>query len=98
MAIARALLISPAILILDDSMSAVDMETEVKIQDALERLMAGRTTFIVAQRISSVLSADQIIVLDNGHIAAQGTHRQLLSTSLIYQEIYHSQLGAEETA
>lgn len=98
MAIARALLISPAILILDDSMSAVDMETEVKIQDALERLMAGRTTFIVAQRISSVLSADQIIVLDNGHIAAQGTHHQLLSTSLIYQEIYHSQLGVKETA
>jgi len=95
MAIARALLIHAAILILDDSMSAVDMETEVRIQDALETLMAGRTTFIVAQRISSVLSADLIIVLDNGHIAAQGTHRQLLSKSLIYQEIYHSQLGAE---
>jgi len=95
MAIARALLISPAILILDDSMSAVDTETEARIQDALETLMAGRTTLIVAQRISSVLSADQIIVLDNGHIAAQGTHRQLLSKSLIYQEIYHSQLGAE---
>jgi ATP-binding cassette subfamily B protein len=95
MAIARALLICPAILILDDSMSAVDVETEVKIQNALERLMVGRTTFIVAQRISSVLSADQIIVLDNGRVAAQGTHRQLLSTSLIYQEIYHSQLGAE---
>ncbi len=98
MAIARALLIFPAILILDDSMSAVDMETEVRIQDALETLMAGRTTFIVAQRISSVLSADLIIVLDNGHIAAQGTHRQLLSKSLIYQEIYHSQLGVKETA
>jgi ATP-binding cassette subfamily B protein len=92
-AIARALLVSPAILILDDSTSSVDVETEIKIQDALEALMAGRTTFIVAQRISSVLTADQILVLDGGHIAAQGTHRQLLEASPIYQEIYRSQLG-----
>ncbi len=92
-AIARALLISPSILILDDSTSAVDMETEAKIQRALDTLMAGRTTFIVAQRISSVLNADQIIVLDHGQIAAQGTHRQLLQRSPIYQEIYNSQLG-----
>jgi ATP-binding cassette subfamily B protein len=93
-AIARALLISPSILILDDSTSAVDMETEFKIQQALETLMAGRTTFIVAQRISSVLKADQILVLDAGRIAAQGTHRQLLSSSPIYREIYQSQLGS----
>ncbi len=92
-AIARALLTAPAILIMDDSTSAVDLETEVKLQQALEALTIGRTTFIVAQRISSVLSADQIIVLDAGRIAAQGTHRQLLETSPIYQEIYHSQLG-----
>lgn len=92
-AIARALLISPSILILDDSTSAVDMETEVKIQQALDSLMKGRTTFIVAQRISSVLNADQIIVLDGGRIAAQGTHRQLLQTSPIYRAIYRSQLG-----
>ena len=97
-AIARALLISPSILILDDSTSAVDVETEARIQDALERLMVGRTVFVVAQRISTVLSADQIIVLDNGHIAAQGTHRQLLGTSPIYQEIYGSQLGTESSA
>ena len=94
-AIARALLISPAILILDDSTSAVDVETEAKIQAALEALMAGRTTFIVAQRISSVLTADQIIVLDRGRVAAQGAHRQLLDTSRIYREIYRSQLGGE---
>jgi ATP-binding cassette subfamily B protein len=94
-AIARALLISPGILILDDSTSAVDMETEVKIQQALDRLMKGRTTFIVAQRITSVLNADQILVLDAGRIAARGTHRQLLQTSPIYQEIYHSQLGGQ---
>ncbi len=95
LAIARALLISPGILILDDSTSAVDMETEVKIQQALDLLMEGRTTFIVAQRINSVLNADQILVLDGGRIAAQGTHRQLLQTSPIYQEIYRSQLGGQ---
>jgi ATP-binding cassette subfamily B protein len=94
-AIARALLISPGILILDDSTSAVDMETEVKIQQALERLMKGQTTFIVAQRITSVLNADQILVLDAGRIAARGTHRQLMQTSPIYQEIYRSQLGGQ---
>jgi ATP-binding cassette subfamily B protein len=93
-AIARALLVSPSILILDDSTSAVDMETEFKIQQALETLMAGRTTFIVAQRISSVLKADQILVLDGGRIAAQGTHRELLSSSPIYREIYQSQMGS----
>ena len=93
-AIARALLISPAILILDDSTSAVDFETEVRIQNALDALMKDRTTLIVAQRISSVLNADQIFVLDQGRIAAQGTHRQLISSSPIYQEIYTSQLGA----
>ena len=95
-AIARALLVSPAILIFDDSTSSVDVETEAKIQDALEALMTSRTTFIVAQRISSVLTADQILVLDGGHIAAQGTHRQLLETSPIYQEIYRSQLGGAQ--
>jgi ABC-type multidrug transport system fused ATPase/permease subunit len=90
-----ALVVSPAILILDDSTSSVDVETEVRIQDALETLMAGCTTFVVAQRISSVLTADQILVLDDGHIAAQGTHRELLDSSPIYQEIYHSQLGKD---
>jgi len=94
-AIARALLISPSILILDDSTSAVDLETEARIQLALNQLMKGRTTIVVAQRISSVLNADQIIVLDNGRLVAQGTHAQLLASSPIYQEIYHSQLGEE---
>lgn len=92
-AIARALLIQPGILIFDDSTSAVDMETEAKIQAALEELAAGRTTFIIAQRITSVLKADQILVLDQGRIAARGTHRQLLASSEIYREIYESQLG-----
>lgn len=92
-AIARALLIDPAILIMDDSTSAVDFETEVKLQQAVETLMAGRTTFIVAQRINSVLKADQILVLEGGRIVAQGTHRELLATSPLYQEIYQSQMG-----
>jgi ATP-binding cassette subfamily B multidrug efflux pump len=93
LAIARALLVKPGVLILDDSTSAVDLDTEFRIQQALEELMAGRTTFIVAQRINSVLNADQILVLSRGRIAACGTHRELLSTSTIYREIYDSQLG-----
>lgn len=92
-AIARALLISPAILILDDSTSSVDMETEAMIQDAMEGLMAGRTSFIVAQRLSTVLNSDRIIVLDHGRIVDQGKHEDLLESSEIYREIYHSQLG-----
>jgi ATP-binding cassette subfamily B multidrug efflux pump len=92
-AIARALLLEPKILILDDSTSAVDVETEAKIQEALEGIMQGRTSFIVAQRISTVLNADKIVVLDKGCIAASGTHQQLMQFSAIYQEIYESQLG-----
>jgi ATP-binding cassette subfamily B multidrug efflux pump len=93
-AIARALLISPSILVLDDCTSAVDLETEYKIQLALDDLMADRTTFIIAQRISSVLSADQIFVLEKGKIVAHGNHAELLESSPIYQDIYTSQLGA----
>ncbi len=92
-AIARALLISPGILVFDDSTSAVDMETEFKIQEALEQLQANRTTFIIAQRISSVLNADQILLLEQGRIVGQGTHTELLDTNPMYQEIYQSQLG-----
>jgi ATP-binding cassette subfamily B protein len=92
-AIARALLTKPKILILDDSTSSVDVETETKIQDALEHQMRKHTTLIVAQRISTVLKADKIVVIDNGRIAAEGTHQQLIQSSPIYQEIYESQLG-----
>lgn len=95
-AIARALLTQPRILILDDSTSAVDVETETKIQDALEQEMGHHTTLVVAQRISTVLKADKIVVIDRGRIAAEGTHRELMQSSPIYQEIYASQLGNGE--
>jgi ATP-binding cassette subfamily B multidrug efflux pump len=93
MAIARALLTEPAVLVLDDSTSSVDVETETKIQEALETIMKNRTSFVVAQRISTVLTADKILVLDDGEIVAEGTHSELLSSSPIYREIYDSQLG-----
>lgn len=91
-AIARALLMDPRILILDDSTSSVDFATEYQIQQALTQLMVGRTSFVIAQRISTVRNADMILVLDKGRIAAQGQHRELLENSPIYAEIYHSQL------
>lgn len=93
LAIARALLMQPYVLILDDSTSSVDVETEVKIQEALDASGEGRTTLLVAQRISSVLGADQIVVLDGGRIMAIGSHRELMATCSIYREIYESQLG-----
>ena len=92
-AIARALLLDPRILIMDDSTSAVDYETEFRIQQALDKLMEGRTSFVIAQRISTVLSADQILILDKGKIVERGTHHELLEDSAIYAEIYHSQLA-----
>ncbi len=91
-AIARALLLNPRILILDDSTSSVDVATEYQIQQALDRLMQGRTSFVIAQRISTVLNADLILVLDKGRIVARGTHEELMEHSPLYVEIYNSQL------
>jgi ATP-binding cassette subfamily B multidrug efflux pump len=96
-AIARALLKDPAILILDDATSSVDTETEQLIQMALERLMQGRTSFVIAQRLSTVRMADLILVLEKGRIAASGTHEELLHTSGLYAEIYHRQLQPQAT-
>ncbi|MBK8417440.1 ABC transporter ATP-binding protein [Candidatus Villigracilis saccharophilus] len=93
-AIARALLTHPKILILDDATSSVDVETETKIQDALESQLQGHTTLVIAQRISTVLKADKIVVIDDGRISAEGTHLELMQSSSIYQEIYESQLGS----
>jgi len=91
-AIARALLRDPRILILDDATSSVDLATEYRIQRALSRLMEGRTSFVIAQRVATVLNADQILVLDRGEIVARGTHEELMASSEIYAEIYDSQL------
>jgi ATP-binding cassette subfamily B protein len=98
LAIARALLLNPRILILDDSTSSVDVQTEVVIQQALDRLMKGRTSFVIAQRISTVLNADNIVVLDKGRVAAQGKHQELMEESEIYAEIYRSQLVEDPVA
>ena len=95
-AIARALLLNPRILILDDSTSSVDLNTEAQLQKALEVLMKGRTSFVIAQRISTVMNADKILVLDRGEIVAEGKHRELMEDSAIYAEIYNSQIVANE--
>jgi ATP-binding cassette subfamily B multidrug efflux pump len=92
-AIARAMLVRPAVLILDDSTSAVDVETETRIQEALDGVAQKATRIVIAQRISTVLNADKILVLDDGRIVAEGTHRELLLSSPIYRDIYDSQLG-----
>lgn len=97
-AIARALIMKPKILILDDSTSSVDVNTESRIQDSLKELMKNHTSFIVAQRISTVMDADKIIVLDRGRIEAMGTHKELMKNSKIYRDIYESQLGGEDIA
>ena len=89
--IARAMLRKPAILILDDSTSAVDSATEAAIRESFQKNLAGTTVIIIAQRISSVQYADEILVLDDDHIAGQGTHEELLASNPIYQEIYQSQ-------
>ena len=93
LAIARALVRQPTILILDDSTSAVDMETENLLQQELSVIMKGRTSFVVAQRISTVLNANKILVLDNGRLVAEGTHAELIDSSSVYRQIYESQLG-----
>ncbi|TDF94496.1 ABC transporter ATP-binding protein [Paenibacillus piri] len=93
--IARAILVKPPILILDDSTSAVDLGTEARIQQALKEQSASSTRIVIAQRISSVLEADTIIVLEDGAVVAEGNHEELFRSSAVYQDIYKSQLGEE---
>jgi ATP-binding cassette, subfamily B, multidrug efflux pump len=95
-AIARALLLNPSLLLLDDSTSAVDAETEYQIQQALQTLMENRTSFIIAQRISTVRNADLILLIQEGRLIAQGTHEELLRSSCEYAELLESQLLSEK--
>ncbi len=96
-AIARALLMNPRILILDDSTSSVDTQTERLIQRALDHLMEGRTTFVIAHRLSTVRRADLILVLDQGRVVERGTHHSLLAQNGLYREIYELQLRDQES-
>ncbi len=96
-AIARALILNPRLLILDDSTSSVDLMTEYRIQKALDNLMRGRTSFVIAQRITTVVNADMILVLDKGKIVATGKHEDLMEHSALYAEIYNSQLVGDVT-
>jgi ABC-type multidrug transport system fused ATPase/permease subunit len=91
LALARALVTDPRILILDDVTSALDGETEARVQDALRQVMRGRTTFIIAHRLSSVVAADRILVIENGNIVDMGTHFELIERPGIYQETYQEQ-------
>ena len=94
--IARTLLLDPPILVLDDSTSSVDVATEFQIRRALAEVMKDRTTFIIAHRVSSVKSADRILVLEDGRVAEMGTHQELISRQGLYKEIYQLQLSVEE--
>jgi ATP-binding cassette, subfamily B, multidrug efflux pump len=94
-AIARALIRRPEILILDDSTSAVDVATEGRIREGLKKYIVDLTCIIIAQRITSVMDADRIIVLDNGEIVGEGTHKELMETCEVYQDIFYSQIGKE---
>ena len=94
LAIARAILADPRILILDEATSSVDTRTEYHIQEAMRRLMAGRTSFVIAHRLSTIRNADQILVIDHGEIIERGTHETLLAQQGFYYNLYHSQFRA----
>jgi ATP-binding cassette subfamily B protein len=97
-AIARALLVDPRILILDDATSSVDAHTEELIHQALRRLLAGRTSYVIAQRLSTLELADVVVVMDEGRITARGSHDELMQTSPTYRAICNEQLQRESPA
>ena len=92
-AIARAILKNPRILILDEATSALDTESEKIVQAALDRLMIGRTSFVIAHRLSTIFEADQIVVIDNGHVSEHGTHAELLALNGLYSNLYNIQFN-----
>ena len=94
--ISRVMLTLPPVLILDEATSSIDTRTELKIQSAFEKMMAGRTTFIVAHRLSTIRSADVILVMKDGHIVEQGSHTELLEKGGFYATLYHSQFVKTE--
>jgi ATP-binding cassette subfamily B multidrug efflux pump len=96
MTIARAFLVDPTILILDEATSSVDTHTEVQIQKAMETLMKGRTSFIIAHRLSTIRDADWILVMKDGDIVEQGKHAKLLAKNGFYAELYNSQFEGKE--
>jgi ATP-binding cassette subfamily B protein len=98
LAIARALVKRAEIYVFDDSFSALDLATDARLRRAIRRDVAGATVIIVAQRISTIVDADQIVVLEDGRIVGQGTHEELLESSPTYLEIVESQLTAEDAA
>ena len=97
MAIARAVILDPPILVLDDSTSSVDANTEDEIKKAMESVMKGRTTFVIANRLSTVHAADKILVMNEGEIVEQGNHQELLNLNGQYKKIYDLQLRPQET-
>lgn len=92
LAIARAILADPSILVLDEATSSIDTVTEIKIQEGLQRLMQGRTSFVIAHRLNTIRQADRILVLKDGHLLEQGSHDALLEQGGFYSELYYSQL------
>jgi ATP-binding cassette subfamily B protein len=96
--IARAILADPAILILDEATSSVDTRTEINVQKAMAVLMKGRTSFVIAHRLSTIRDADCILVMNNGAIIEQGTHRELLAQGGFYAELYNSQFTGGDNA